>query len=838
MKNLSLLWKILIPLVIFAVLAVVAINLALNSMSESAALTELEAKARSIVNSAESTLETASSLQENNLFKDPIKDSLSQEEYLQTIPVLSSMKVAATAAEKAGGTLKVPSLNFRNPDNTPTEFEAEILAKLASSPNMEAVQIHEETGTLRYYKAITLDESCMICHGDPANPEHNIWGSTDGKDFMGFKMENMQPGDIKGAYEVIFPLDAVDEAAAADLSTLLITYLGPIVLLVIIGYMIYRIVAGEIKKTRSSIEKMKADFDNGVLDSRVDSAEVLVDLRPITESTNAMVGSLISPINVMSEYTYKLSHGEMPPVYTEDVKGEFNKFKDSINSLIETLSSFTKEISHVHYNHNEVGDIDVEMDPAKFDGFYKEMAIGVNELVASHIDVKKQAIGIISEYGNGNFEAKMPQLVGKKVFINNALNSVQDNLNGISSEINTLILSAKDGKLSVRGNSEQYEGDWKKIIEGLNDLMKEIDRPISESEQVLKDMAEGDLTAKMLGEYSGSFDNLKKNINELASSLQNLIGEVKDSVKVTSKTSNELTQTAETIAAGAQEQSSQSDDVASAVEEMSRTITENAMSAQRTAEMAQNNRNVASEGGAVVSQTLQKMRDIATVVESSASKIGKLGDSSQKINEIISVIDDIADQTNLLALNAAIEAARAGEQGRGFAVVADEVRKLAERTTNATKEISDMITGIQDETLSAVDAMNVGNSEVKEGIDLADRAGVALKEIVESSESVLTMINQIAAANEEQSSTAEEISKNVIAISEVSGDTAKRIEEIAQSADSLQNITTNLEVVMNKFKIEVIETDTEKSLNGPNLSQLRNKNGRGLRDPKRLTPHN
>jgi len=239
--------------------------------------------------------------------------------------------------------------------------------------------------------------------------------------------------------------------------------------------------------------------------------------------------------------------------------------------------------------------------------------------------------------------------------------------------------------------------------------------------------------------------------------------------QTTASSSLEISSTAESLAAASQEQSSQTEEVASAVEEMSRTVSENATSANRTADVARKSGEIATIGAGVVKQTVNKMKDIADVVKTSANNIQKLGDSSKEIGEIISVIDDIADQTNLLALNAAIEAARAGEQGRGFAVVADEVRKLAERTTEATKQIAKMIKGIQKETDQAVVAMNKGTIEVQNGIDLADKAGESLNHILTSTQDVLDMINQIAAASEEQSATSEQISKNVMSISKVTG---------------------------------------------------------------------
>jgi methyl-accepting chemotaxis protein len=195
------------------------------------------------------------------------------------------------------------------------------------------------------------------------------------------------------------------------------------------------------------------------------------------------------------------------------------------------------------------------------------------------------------------------------------------------------------------------------------------------------------------------------------------------------------------------------------------------------------------------------MEKIAAVVNESATAIKELGRSSEKIGEIIGVIDDIADQTNLLALNAAIEAARAGEQGRGFAVVADEVRKLAERTTTATKEIASMIKGIQSETGNAVGSMEKGTKEVEDGKLLADKAGDALREILDGNQKLTDMIQQIATAATEQSSAAEEISKNVEQVSVTAKESATGNQQAAKAAEDLSGQAEELNRIVSQFKV-------------------------------------
>jgi methyl-accepting chemotaxis protein len=234
---------------------------------------------------------------------------------------------------------------------------------------------------------------------------------------------------------------------------------------------------------------------------------------------------------------------------------------------------------------------------------------------------------------------------------------------------------------------------------------------------------------------------------------------------------------------------------------MTATIVESSKNAGEATEASSNANNTAGEGGRVVSDTISGMQRIASVVRESADSIAKLAKSADQIGEIIGVIDDIADQTNLLALNAAIEAARAGEQGRGFAVVADEVRKLAERTGKATGEITEMIKGIQKETSDAVESMESGIKEVDSGRELADKAGNSLNEIVNMSQQVMDMIQQIATASEEQSAAAEQISKNVESISSITRQTATGAEQSASAAEEMNRQAEGLREMVNRFRL-------------------------------------
>jgi methyl-accepting chemotaxis protein len=241
--------------------------------------------------------------------------------------------------------------------------------------------------------------------------------------------------------------------------------------------------------------------------------------------------------------------------------------------------------------------------------------------------------------------------------------------------------------------------------------------------------------------------------------------------------------------------------VAAASEEMSKTSSEiahNCVMAARSSEKANSS---AGAGEVIIQETIQVMNRINKRVQESAEIIRGLGARSDQIGEIVGLINDVADQTNLLALNAAIEAARAGEHGRGFAVVADEVRKLAERTSSATKEIRETIQSMQAETKKAVVSMKEGVNDVGQGTAEAAKSGDALKDILRQINTVTSEINQIAVASEEETATTDEIASSIQQISQVMHETAKRIQQNAEASAQLANLSQELQGMVGQFKI-------------------------------------
>jgi methyl-accepting chemotaxis protein len=383
-----------------------------------------------------------------------------------------------------------------------------------------------------------------------------------------------------------------------------------------------------------------------------------------------------------------------------------------------------------------------------------------------------------------------------------AYEGVRSKVNDLSDVTKELIIDGQEGRLNKRGDATKFAGSYKDIVQGFNGVLDAVILPIQESAKVIDKYAEGDFTPRISTQYKGDHQLIVNSLNKMGESVSRVLNQVKEAVQATASAANQISSSTEEMAAGAQEQSAQATEVAGAVEEMTKTIYETTKNTGQATEASKNSGRVAKEGGKVVEETIEGMIRISDVVRKSAETVQALGKSSDQIGEIVQVIDDIADQTNLLALNAAIEAARAGEQGRGFAVVADEVRKLAERTTKATKEIATMIKQIQKDTNGAVESMEEGTKEVEVGKQLAEKAGRSLQEIIHGAENVVDIVSQVAAASEEQSSAAEQISKNIESISSVTQESASGIQQIAHASEDLNRLTLNLQELVAQFKVD------------------------------------
>ncbi|APV51377.1 hypothetical protein BWI17_17780 [Betaproteobacteria bacterium GR16-43] len=483
--------------------------------------------------------------------------------------------------------------------------------------------------------------------------------------------------------------------------------------------------------------------------------------------------SIVRPIREAVSAAEAVSKGDLSREIVVASKDETGQLLSAMREMVGTLQRFNDAQVEMGQRHDE-GAISFRIDAAKFDGAYRQMAEKVNTLAAGHIAVKMKVVEVIGHYARGDLSVDMDRLPLEKAKITEAMDGVKSSLMAINGEILKLTDAASHGDFSARGDAERFEYDFKKMIEGLNELMEVSDRGLSDVARTLEALAKGDLTARISADYEGTFGELKDNSNETASQLGQIVSQIRESAESISTASGEIAQGNADLSQRTEEQASSLQETAASMEQLTSTVKQNAENAKQANQLAVSASGVAVQGGQVVSQVVETM--------------GAISDSAKKIADIITVIDGIAFQTNILALNAAVEAARAGEQGRGFAVVAGEVRTLAQRSAEAAKEIKDLI----------------GNSveKVDAGSKLVANAGHTMDEVVKSVKRVADIISEITAASQEQSAGIEQVNQAITQMDQVTQQNAALVEQAAAAAESMREQASGLSQAVSVFHLD------------------------------------
>lgn len=332
-------------------------------------------------------------------------------------------------------------------------------------------------------------------------------------------------------------------------------------------------------------------------------------------------------------------------------------------------------------------------------------------------------------------------------------------------------------------------------------ITRSVNYGVRELAKTASKLANGELAARVDWDSTDELGDVGRAFNQMATEFSSLISQVRQSADQVAAAAAIQTGTADKVSAISENQTQQAAIAASSIENLNLAVRQIAQKTVDVLTSASDASAMADEGQLVVNKAVVGIQQVAVTVRESAVLMASLGQRSDQIGQIINVIKDIAEQTNLLALNAAIEAARAGEQGRGFAVVADEVRKLAERTAMATSEISKMISAIQSETGNAVATMEKGSSEVNEGVALANQAGKSLQNINSSVKRVVDMIEQISESTRSQSETTNEITQRVEHIAEMAQENTVSVDETTHASHDLQELSGHLQQVVSRFKL-------------------------------------
>ena len=335
-------------------------------------------------------------------------------------------------------------------------------------------------------------------------------------------------------------------------------------------------------------------------------------------------------------------------------------------------------------------------------------------------------------------------------------------------------------------------------------IIRAVMRPLGaepdEAKTAVVRIAQGDLTHEIVLK-PGDSDSLMAAMRDMQSSLRKMIGELKANADGVASAAQQLSSTSDQLATSTAQQSEAASSMAAAVEEMTVSINHVSDSANEARQVTGETGEQSNRGKRVIQDTVSEMQMISATVAEASETIHAMGENSQKITSIVQVIKDVADQTNLLALNAAIEAARAGEQGRGFAVVADEVRKLAERTAQATMEIGDMINAVQSSAQAAVGTMRQAVERVEGGVNMANRAGESMNGISNGADRVVSAVNEISSALKEQSVASNDIATSVERIAQMSEENSAATREAAETARELEALAAGTRAAVSQFRV-------------------------------------
>lgn len=362
----------------------------------------------------------------------------------------------------------------------------------------------------------------------------------------------------------------------------------------------------------------------------------------------------------------------------------------------------------------------------------------------------------------------------------------------VESEIDTIVNAAVNGNFDERIPMEGKVGFMRNLAEAVNRLCETTGEALDDVNENLTAIAAGNLTKRMTRDYNGSFNDLKNKLNETAAQLSEIVTEVIISANEVTNASSEITTGTNDLSQRTEQQAANLEETSASMEEIASTIKQNADNAQQANQLAISARTVASDGGDVVGKAVGAMSQIEH--------------SSQKIADIIGVIDEIAFQTNLLALNAAVEAARAGDAGKGFAVVASEVRSLAQRSSEAAKDIKALIVE--------------SGSQVKDGVTLVNNAGTSLTEIVDSVKRVTDIVSEIAAASREQATGVEEINRAISQMDEMTQQNSALVEENAAACRMLQEQSGSMHDRMSFFVVETSPGEPRKTSPGESRTRV------------------
>jgi len=606
----------------------------------------------------------------------------------------------------------------------------------------------------------------------------------------------------------------------------------------------------------------------GKLDTRADATKHQGDFRKIVEGVNATLDAVIGPLNVAADYVDRISKGDIPPKITDSYNGDFNEIKNNLNQCIDAVNYLIADAGLLSRAAVE-GKLDTRADATKHQGDFRKIVEGVNATLDAVIGPLNVAAEYVDRISKGDIPPKITDSYnGDFNEIKNNLNQCIDAVNLLISDSNLLAQAAIDGKLDTRADATKHQGDFRKIVEGVNNTLDSVIGPVKEAMRVAERYAKADFSTRVdenlrvagdfvlfknslnnigifvqsaiqeiqrisnlyaSGNFAAEFDrNLKiegdlallrdalntigMNVSEVLSVIAREMKQLAHQAEIAGTGIEDVSRGAELIAKNAEQtkqNAERSEDginqVLQTMEDLTRTISEVSSNAERVAGLSVQANDLAKQGIGAAGKADKGMQSITKTSEEVETIFAEIRAQMHEIVKIVDLITDIANQTNLLSLNAAIEAARAGEAGKGFAVVAAEVKSLAQRSRQSAEHIADMISDLQKKSDAASGAMAEAGTAVAEGsAALSETLGI-FNTLTTSVEDITRNMEMVASATEEQAASFEEITASVNEMSLLVKNTAKDALNSSATSEEALAVVDQITNVIGQIN-EVVKT--------------------------------
>jgi methyl-accepting chemotaxis protein len=541
----------------------------------------------------------------------------------------------------------------------------------------------------------------------------------------------------------------------------------------------------------------------GRLATRADAARHQGDFRKVVEGFNGTLDAVVGPLGVAARCVDEISRGAIPPRIAGEYRGDFAAIQQNLNRCIDAVNALVAD-ANLLAEAGVQGRLRTRADAARHQGDFRKVVEGVNRTLDAVIGPLGEAARHVAEISRGAIPPPITaEYQGDFDELKRSLNTCIEAVNRLVADAGLLAQGAAAGNLGARADADRHQGDFRKVVEGVNRTLDAVVAPMDEAAAVLEQLAGRDLRARMRGSYQGDHARLQRAVDATAEALHDSIAQVSSAVEQVSSAAAQIASSSQAVASGASQQAAALEQTGSSTEEVASTTRRTADDAQKASALAQAARDAAAAGNGVVAQMQGAM--------------GRIRQGAEHTSQILKDINEIAFQTNLLALNAAVEAARAGEAGRGFAVVAEEVRSLALRAKEAAART---------EVLVRESVQQAGEGEAT-----SRQVAGKLEEIAAGTGQVSTLVAEIAQASREQLSGIEQVDRAVGEMDKVTQQNAASAEESSSAAAELNAQAEELAAMVKSFQL------TARDAPGPAARAARPASpSAGLQSPSALTP--